>query len=148
MGITPLIDTSGSLYNYLQRVNSIFLGPLPAVILLGFLTRRVSAVAAKAGLLIGPVIFYLLVFTFGDEVQAGLMGTFGLIEDVHFLHLLGLVFVLTAVMMTAISRLKPAPEVYEARETGDVDMAPWPRRHEVAVAICVITVGFYVFLAQ
>ena len=148
MAIAPLIDTSGSLYNYLQRVNSIFLGPLLAVILLGFVTRRVSALAAKTGLLVGPAIFYLLVFSFGDQVQAGLTGAFGLIEDVHFLHLLGLVFVLTAAMMTAISWFKPAREVYKARETGDVDMTPWPRRNEVAAAICALTLGFYVFLAQ
>ncbi len=148
MAIAPLIETSGSLYNYLQRVNSIFLGPLLAVILLGFLTRRVSPLAAKTGLLVGPVIFYLLVFSFGDTVQAGLKGAFGLVEDVHFLHLLGLVFVLTVVMMTAISRFKPAERVYEAVATGEVDMTPWRLRNEVAAVICVMTLGFYVFLAQ
>ena len=69
MIMAPLIDASGSLYNYLQMVNSIFNGPLLAVILLGFLTRYVSAAAARVGLIAGPIAFYLLVFSFGDAVQ-------------------------------------------------------------------------------
>ena len=148
MAIAPWIDTSGSLYNYLQRVNSIFLGPLLVVILLGFLTQRASALAAKSALLIGPLIFYMLVFAFGQETQAGLKAAFGLVEDVHFLHLLGLVFVLTAALMAAISRYKPAGAVYRAVDAGQVDMTPWRRRKEAAAAICVVTLGCYVFLAQ
>ncbi len=148
MAIAPLIDTSGSLYNYLQRVNAIFLGPLLAVILLGFLTRHASAIAAKVGLIVGPVVFYLLVFSFGDEVQTVLKGWFGLTEDVHFLHLLGLVFVLTVVLILAISRFRPAHRVYKPMYTGQVDITPWKYAKEASVVICTITVGCYWLLAR
>lgn len=148
MGIAPLIDTSGSLYNYLQRVNAIFLGPLLAVILLGFLTKRVSAIAAKVGLIVGPIIFYLLVFSFGDEVQDLLKGLLGLTNDVHFLHLLGAVFVLTVLLMMGISRFNPADRLYEPTHTGEVDITPWKYAKEASVVICAITVGCYVLLAR
>ena len=148
MAITPLIDTTGSLYNYLQRVNAIFLGPLLAVILLGFLTKHASAIAAKVGLIVGPVVFYLLVFSFGDEVQTVLKGLFGLTEDVHFLHLLGLVFVLTVVLILVISRFHPADRVYQPRHTGQVDITPWKYAKEASVVICAITLGCYWLLAQ
>ena len=148
MGIAPLIDTSGSLYNYLQRVNAIFLGPLLAVILLGFLTKRVSAIAAKVGLIVGPIIFYLLVFSFGDEVQDLLKGLLGLTNDVHFLHLLGVVFVLTVLLMMGISRFNPADRLYEPTHTGEVDITPWKYAKEASVVICAITVGCYVLLAR
>ncbi len=148
MLIAPLIDTSGSLYNYLQMVNSIFSGPLLAVILLGFLTKHVSAFAAKSGLIIGPVVFYLLVFTFADQVQALLRDLFGLSEEVHFLHLLGLVFAFTVVLLIALSHYKPAERVYQPVAAGLVDLTPWKHAKQVGVLVCAISLGFYVFLAQ
>ena len=148
MSIAPFIDASGSLYNYLQRINSIFLGPLLAVILLGFLTRRVSALAAKIGLLVGPVVFYLLVFAFGKETQAILLRVFSVVDEIHFLHLLGLVFVLTTILLIAISRFSPVNKVYEAVATNQVDMTPWRFRREAATTICILTLGFYILLAQ
>jgi len=148
MTIAPFIDASGSLYNYLQKVNSIFNGPLLAVILLGFLTRYVSALAAKAGLIAGPIVFYLLVFSFGDTVQALLRNLFGLGQDVHFLHLLGLVFVLTVGLMVVISRFKPAEHVYVPTQTGEVDITPWKYTTEASIVICAVTAGFYILLAR
>ena len=148
MIMAPLIDASGSLYNYLQMVNSIFNGPLLAVILLGFLTRYVSAAAARIGLIAGPIAFYLLVFSFGDAVQGLLRNMFGLSHDVHFLHLLGLVFVLTIGLMVLISRFKPAENIYVPTHTGEVDITPWKYTKEASIVICGITAGFYILLAQ
>jgi len=50
MLIAPMLDTSGSLYNYLQRINATVFGPMLAVILLGMLYPKVSAFSAKASL--------------------------------------------------------------------------------------------------
>ena len=148
MIIAPLIDATGSLYNYLQMVNSIFTGPLLAVILLGFLTRYVSAAAAKVGLIVGPIVFYLLVFLFGDAVQGFLKNLFSLTYDVHFLHLLGLVFAFTVALMLVISRFKPAEHVYQPTHTGEVDITPWSYTKEASIAICTITAAFYILLAR
>ena len=74
MSIAPLIDTSGSLYNYLQRINATFFGPMLAVLLLGMLGNRVSAFSAKVGLIGGPALFFLLVFSFDAPVQAFMQG--------------------------------------------------------------------------
>src|SRR5690606_23815138 len=90
----PGIDTSRSLYNYLQQINATFFGPMLAVILAALFTRRISAAAAKTALVAGPVVFYLINFAFFDEIQAILMPVFGLSEPVHFLHFLAFVFVL------------------------------------------------------
>ncbi|MGH8223261.1 MAG: solute:sodium symporter family transporter, partial [Woeseiaceae bacterium] len=81
----PSIDTSGSLYNYLQQINATFFGPMLAVILAALFTRRISAMAAKCALVIGPVVFYLINFAFFDEIQALLMPFLGVAEPVHFL---------------------------------------------------------------
>lgn len=148
MTMAPLIDTSGSLYNYLQKINATFFGPMLAVIMLGFVTRRTSALAAKAGLVAGPVIFYLLAFAFEPEMQASFRNLFGLEHDVHFLHLLALVFVITVLVMLGISCVSPSESDYVPNVAGAVDMNPWRHAKLTGAVISIVTVLFYVLLAQ
>ncbi len=148
MLLAPLIDTSGSLYSYLQQINATFFGPLLAVILLGMMTKHVSAIAAKVGLVAGPLLFYVLVFGWGDPVQRFLKNAFNASDDIHFLHFLAFVFVVVVGMMLAISRFRPAKRLYEERYTEEVDIVPWKRAKPVGAIIAAITVGFYVLLAQ
>jgi SSS family solute:Na+ symporter len=148
MVMAPLIDTSGSLYNYLQRINATFFGPMLAVLLLGFFTKRVSALAAKIGLVAGPILFYLLVFAFGDNVQSLLKRTFQLDNEVHFLHFLAIVFVLTALLMLVISKLKPAKVTYVQEYSHDVDITPWKHVKLIGFFISFAAILFYVLMAQ
>ena len=148
MFTAPLIDTTGSLYNYLQRINATFFGPMLAVILLGFMTRRISALAAKVGLIVGPMLFYLLVFSLGDQVQALLKATFGLSDEVHFLHFLALVFVITVGLLVLISYFKPSDHYFDQGDVGAVDMRPWKYVRIAGAAISIVTITVYVLLAQ
>lgn len=148
MFMAPLIDTSGSLYNYLQKINATFFGPMLAVILLGFLTTRVSALAAKVGLVLGPVVFYLLVFSFGDTVQISLKSTFNLVDDIHFLHFLGLVFLLTVAMMVLISYFKPGAVRNEPDAIQTVNLRPWKYAKVTGSVIVLATLACYLLLAQ
>ena len=148
MTVAPLIDTTGSLYNYLQKVNATFFGPMLAVIVLGFLTKWISALAAKVGLVVGPVLFYLLVFSLGDQVQAALKSAFGLQDEVHFLHFLALVFLITIALMAAISHFRPAETTYEQTYTHAVEITPWKHARVVGSGIAIATLLFYVLLAQ
>ena len=148
MIVAPLIDTTGSLYNYLQKANATFFGPMLAVIVLGFLTKRISALAAKVGLVVGPVLFYLLVFSLGDQVQATLKSAFGLQDEVHFLHFLALVFLITVVLMAVISHFRPAESIYEQTYTQAVEITPWRHARAVGTAITIATLAFYILLAQ
>jgi SSS family solute:Na+ symporter len=148
MSVAPMIDTTGSLYNYLQKVNATFFGPMLAVILLGFLTRHVSALAAKVSLILGPVLFYLLVFSFGDSVQSFLKNILGLEDDIHFLHFLAFVFLLTIVLMLLLSHFRPNDRVYEQTHSGEVDITPWKHAGKVGLAISLVTIACYVLLAQ
>lgn len=144
----PMIDTSGSLYNYLQMINATFFGPMLAVILLGMLVPHVSALAAKTGMIVGPVIFYLVVFAYGDQVQAVLQSVFGLTDKVHFLHFLAFVFLLTVLLMFAISWRHPAETRYVQNHTGAVDITPWKHARLAGGVIVIISIMTYVLLAQ
>ena len=53
-------------------------------------STRVSAFAAKAGLVGGPVLFFLTVFSFDDPVQSFLQGVLGTNDEIHFLHFLAI----------------------------------------------------------
>jgi solute:Na+ symporter, SSS family len=148
MTVAPFIDTEGSLYSYLQKINATFFGPMLAVILMGFFTRNVSAYAAKVALVAGPILFYLLVFGFGDQVQAFFRGVFGLQEDVHFLHLLAMVFVVSVLLMLVVSHFKPAEKTYQDLDAHAVDMTPWRHAKSISTVVCVTTVVFYLLLSQ
>jgi SSS family solute:Na+ symporter len=148
MTVAPLIDTGGSLYNYLQKINATFFGPTLAVILLGFLTIRVSAIAAKVGLILGPILFYLLVFKYGDQVQSIAGDLLGTTDDIHFLHFLALVFVITSSLMLIISHFKPNENVIPTPAPVFVDMTPWAYARITGIVICAISVGTYMVLAQ
>lgn len=148
MTIAPMIDTSGSLYNYLQKINATFFGPMLAVILLGMVSTRVSSFAANAGLVGGPVLFFLLVFSFDAPVQAFLQGLFGTADEIHFLHFLGIVFVIVTGFMLLAARIRPARSTYREPDAAPVDMTPWKHAKTLGAVVCVCTVACYVLLAQ
>ena len=150
MLVAPVINTSGSLYIYLQQINATFFGPMLAVILLGLLTRWANASAAKTGLLAGPVIFYLLNFTFADPYQSIMKSVFGLVDQLHFLHTLALVFLLTVGLMALVSwRTGSAvPAVVIPEQQSPVDMTPWRYAKFTGIVISALSVLFYVVLAQ
>ena len=148
MFIAPMIDTSGSVYNYLQTINATFFGPMLAVILMGYLTTRTSAIAAKVALIVGPALFYILVFAYGEPVQETLKSVFSLEYDVHFLHFLAFVFLATVIMQWVISVVAPNRKSYSSAHTHDVDITPWRFAKPVSALIVVATIAFYVALAQ
>ena len=148
MLIGPMIDTSGSLYNYLQKINATFFGPMLAVILLGLLTTHVSALAARVGLIVGPILFSLVVFVFGEQVQNGIQSLFGIDGEIHFLHFLGLVFALVVALMLAISHFRPSQTVYRMQWSRDVDITPWKHARTLSVFVTIATIATYVLLAQ
>lgn len=144
----PNINSDGSLFNYIQKMNALFFGPLLAVLLLGMFTKRVSALSAKVGMVGGPILFYLLVFQFEAPVQSFLKSVFNTNSEIHFLHFLGFVFVLTSLAMVVISYFSPATHVYKGGHTGDVDITPWKYVKPVGAVICMITISLFVLLAQ
>ena len=148
MLIAPMIDTSGSLYNYLQRINATFFGPMLAVILMGMLSRRVSAFAAKVGLLGGPILFFLLVFTFDGPVQSFLQRLLGTSDEIHFLHFLAIVFVVVVGFMLLAARVWPSRRAPTELDEPRVDMTPWRHAKSLGAFVCVCTIAFYVLLAQ
>ena len=146
--IAPGIDTSGSLYIYLQQINATFFGPMLAVILAGLMTRRATANAALTGLIAGPIIFYCINFVINAEFQSLLASLFGIDAKVHFLHLLACVFIVTSLLIWLVSVLQPATYTLQPRTPAPVDMTPWRYAPAMAVAIVITTFAVYILLSQ
>lgn len=144
----PMINTDGSLYNYLQKINATFFGPMLAVIMLGFLTKFVTARAAKIGLIAGPILFYLLTSTFDAEVQSAAQGLFNTPDQIHFLHFLALVFLLTTGLMVVVSKLSPAAANEVVAPELKVDLTPWKYARIAGILISLSVIITYVALAQ
>lgn len=150
MLVAPTIDTSGSLYIYLQQINATFFGPMLAVILCGLMTSFVKARAAKIALLVGPVLFYLLNFVYGDAYQAFMMKLFGLSEQLHFLHTLAVVFVITLLLLFVFSRGEKDEHGATVMPASNVqlNLEPWRFARVTGVFISIATIVCYIALAQ
>lgn len=134
MTVAPLVaNAPDGLFYLIQQLQGIFNAPILSVVLVGLLTKRVPAIAAKLGLLFGMSAYIL--FNFVIKV------------DIHFFHLLGILFVLNVVFMLLVGHFYPQ-RAYEEVYTEQVDIQPWRLVKPVAVLIALGSISMYVFLAQ
>ena len=62
MFIAPMIANAGSLFAYLQEINGIYSIPILTIIVVGYTTKRVPAIAAKIGLISGCLLYIVSQF--------------------------------------------------------------------------------------
>ncbi len=141
MFIAPLIaNAPNGLFGYLQEVNGCYSIPILTIILVGYLTRYVPALAAKVGILSGVVLYSISQFILKPFV-------FGAEHYPHYLHVMAILFVLNAGIMLLIGRLKPRAEPYVAFDSKEVDITPWRYLKPVGIGITAIVIAIYVYFA-
>ena len=130
----PLVaNNPDGLFYLIQQLQGIFNAPILSVVLVGLLTKRVPAIAAKLGLLFGMSAY--IIFNFIFKV------------DIHFFHLIGLLFIANIIFMLIIGYFFPQ-KAYQEVYTEQVDIKPWSLTKPVAVLITLASVSMYTFLAQ
>ena len=161
MFIAPLIANAGSLFKYLQEVNGIYSIPILTIIVVGFLTKRVPAIAAKIGLVSGCLLYILSQFFLqpyfienalekakaSGIVDAGELALVKAQAYPHFLDIMAILFLLNAGIMLVIGKLKPRTEDYIQEYTKQVDIKPWKYVKQVGAIICLIVIGVYIYFA-
>ncbi|RAW88734.1 solute:sodium symporter family transporter [Photorhabdus laumondii] len=134
MIVAPLVaNAPDGLFYLIQQLQGIFNAPILSVVLVGLMTKRVPPIAAKLGLLFG--------------MSAYIICNFILKTDLHFFHLVGILFVLNVIFMLAIGYFfpaKPFTDVY----TEQVNITPWSMVKPVAWLITLCSISIYVFLAH
>jgi SSS family solute:Na+ symporter len=114
--IAPFIALfKGGFYTYIQMVSSFFSIPVFTVLAVGFLTRRVPALAAKVGLLFFVLMYALSQFVFETNI--------------HYLHVLAILFLMTTALMLVIGKMMPMEVPYQRERMAIVDLKPWKNRY-------------------
>ncbi|MDW5376992.1 solute:sodium symporter family transporter [Halomonas sp. HP20-15] len=138
MIIAPLLAGQDSLFGYLQKMNALYFIPILAVVLVGLLTKRVPAIAAKialiGGCLVIAAVYFVPPFT-------------GLLDYIHNFHFVGLVFALLVVMMLIIGKLAPRATPWVHEDSGEVDLTPWKGAIPAGIVLVVLVIAIYVAFA-
>lgn len=135
MIVAPLVaNAPDGLFYLIQQLQGVFSAPILSVVLVGLLTKRVPAFAAKVGLIFGMLSYIL--FNFILKV------------DLHFFHLIGILFVVNILLMLIIGYIRPMEKAYEEVYTEQVDIQPWAYVKPVSLIITALSLTMYIFMAN
>ncbi|WP_037320793.1 solute:sodium symporter family transporter [Salegentibacter sp. Hel_I_6] len=141
MLIAPFIaNAPQGLFGYLQEVNGSYSIPILTIVIVGYLTKRIPAIAAKVAIFSG-VGFYLIYlglkyFVVGEDALP------------HYLHVMAILFALNVIIMFAIGKWKPRIQPFILDYTKQVDIQPWKLVKPVGLGIAVLVIFIYAYFAQ
>jgi SSS family solute:Na+ symporter len=161
MFIAPLIANAGSLFDYLQEINGIYSIPILTIIVVGFLTKRVPAIAAKIGLISGSILYIISQFILQPYFVSKALAeanTNGIIDaavlkdiesqayfGLHYLDVMAILFVLNVAIMLLIGKFMPRKEAYVQEYTKQVEITPWSKAKPVGLMIVIIVISIYIY---
>jgi SSS family solute:Na+ symporter len=137
MFIAPFIaDAPDGLFGYLQEVNGCYSIPILTIIIVGYLTKRVPAVAANIAIVCGALLYsisqFILQPMYGDDYP-------------HFLHVMAILFIFNVLIMLVIGKIIPREKAYVQVYTKQVEITPWKHVKPTGIIICVIVICTYLF---
>ena len=132
--VAPIMaNAPDGLYQLLQKLNGIFFIPIASIMIAGFFTKSISAIAAKISLFVG-LLFYINV-------------TFIFKSDIHFVHVWGIEFVLNMVTMFVFSYIFPHKKKEERRIENHIELIEWKYAKGISFIIAFITISIYILLS-
>lgn len=162
MFIAPAIaNVPDGLFRYLQEINGCYTIPIFTIIIVGYLTKRVPAIAAKLAVVLGVVLYSISQFVLKPGVVASKLeaakasgitdaAALDYIEKTaypHFLHVMAILFLANTIIMLVIGRLRPRATDYVQQYTGQVDITPWKYTNQVGIAIVIFVISIYLYFA-
>lgn len=106
-----ILFAESGFYTYIQQLSGMFCIPIFTVILLGFCTKTVTPMAAKSGM-----VLFIVAYVIANYI---------LNLQLHYLHLFGILFLVTTVWMLLITRYTPE-RIREVRVVDQTKMLqPW-----------------------
>ena len=158
MSIAPFIRYApDGLFSYIQQALGSLSVPILAVVLIGILTKKVPALGAKI-VLIGGVIMYLIsllglgpnmvnsALSKADAEGITDVAQLAIIEAEaypHYLHIMGILFVVNIVIMLIVGAVKPKTDEYVPKVTDVIDTTPWKYAFIVGALITALVLSTY-----
>jgi SSS family solute:Na+ symporter len=160
MIIAPFIAKApDGLFSYIQQALGSLSVPILAVVTVGMFSKKVPAIGAKV-VLIGGVLMYLISllflsphFTSSALEAAQASGITDPAElDVikataypHFLHVMGILFVVNMIIMFIFRAIKPVSAEYQYVPvvTDEIDVTPWKHAKTVGILIVLLVLSTY-----
>ena len=145
--IAPLLAQMQSIFEYLQKVNGLYSVPIIGIFLLGILTKRIPAMAAKVGMITGMGAYAFFTFINIQDVLPFFANPDG---DLHWLHGYFISFALSILVMVLLGYFYPKSDeeisMSEEREAAPIDMTPWKSAKKVSAGIIFMTMIIYLAL--
>ncbi|MBD8070652.1 solute:sodium symporter family transporter [Bacillus sp. PS06] len=130
MCVAPLLAfASEGFFQYFQMVNGFYNVPILTIVLMGYLTKRVPAIAAKVSLIV-----FIGVYGFTQIVWDG---------GIHYLHILAVLFVVCVTLMLVIGYFKPRDTEFVLEDVKAVDLTPWKLLFPMGLAAVVAMIIVY-----
>ncbi len=141
MFIAPLIaNAPQGLFGYLQEVNGCYSIPILTIIVVGYLSKRIPAIAAKIALFSGVGLYLVYLglkyFVVGED------------QLPHYLDVMAILFVMNIIIMIIIGKVRPRTTDFVLDYTKQVDISPWRYVLPVGIGICALVIFIYAYFAQ
>ncbi|CAM4378936.1 solute:sodium symporter family transporter [Vibrio agarivorans] len=122
------------LFQYLQMVAGFFSVPIFTIVFVGYISKRVPAIAAKVALVVFVASYASMQLIFKTPI--------------HFLHQLAILFVVCTALMFVIGHFAPRAEAYEMPVNESMDITPWEFRFEASAIILYMVLGAYIMFSS
>jgi len=140
MSIAPFIRYApDGLFSYIQQALGSLSVPILAVVVIGILTKKVPALGAKIALIGGVIMYLISLLLIGPNMVESALADAAAngITDAtelavikaeaypHFLHIMGILFVINIIIMLVVGAIKPKTDIYVPEITDVIDTTPW-----------------------
>lgn len=158
MIIAPFIaNAPDGLFSYIQESLGSLSVPILSVVVVGMATKNVPAIGAKIVLTVGVLMYLISQFILAPQfietalAEAAINGIkdtkeLGIIKAKaypHFLHIMGILFVINVGFMLLIGRLYPNKNEYTPKVTKEIDITPWKYAKIIGLAITLLVLSTY-----
>jgi SSS family solute:Na+ symporter len=142
MTLSPMLDSVGSIFGYLQNMNSIYFIPILAVVLVALLSRRAGENAALFGLIAGVLVIAIGYFALPHFKGCDIVGAMG---EYHFV---GVCFLFLIDAMLVIRLIAPRKSPHEFTDAQAVSLVPWKGAWAAGIALVAVILAIYAAFAD
>ncbi|WP_133012101.1 solute:sodium symporter family transporter [Marinomonas flavescens] len=122
------------LFQYLQMVAGFFSVPIFTIVFVGYISKRVPAIAAKVALVVFVTSYASMQLIFKVHL--------------HFLHQLAILFVVCTALMFIIGYFYPRKTDYVMPINESINITPWAFRFEASAVVIYMVLGAYIMFSN